>query len=31
MEYLISKYQMSVEDAFQHVLDKGGDKCKHNN
>jgi hypothetical protein len=28
MEYLISKYQMSVEDAFQHVIDNGGDKCK---
>ena len=31
MEYLISKYQMSVEDAFQDVLGKGGDKCKHSN
>ena len=28
IEYLISKHQMSVEDAFQDVLDKGGDKCK---
>ena len=24
MEYLISRYQMSIEDAFQHVIDKEG-------
>ena len=31
MEYMISNYQLSVEDAFQHVIDNGGDKCKHSN
>jgi len=28
MDYMISTYQMSVEDAFQYVIDKGGDNCK---
>lgn len=31
MEYMISTYQMSAEDAFQYVIDSGGDKCKHSN
>jgi len=31
MEYMISRYQMSVEDAFQQVIGRRGDKCKHSN
>ena len=29
MEYMISEYQMSVEDAFQHVIDNGGSKLRY--